>query len=156
MYWFIDLKPYPVQPRNIDTCIYIPCVQPEMKLIYWFEVISYTALNEMDLLIWSHILYCLKWNWYIDLKSYPVLPYMKLIYWFEAISCTALNELIYWFEAISCTALNEIDLLIWSHMTDHAGPRRYECNRVFQIGTRGICNLVLKLHNPMKNCGTRW
>ena len=43
-----------------------------------------------------------------------------------------------------------------SYMTDHAGPRRYECNPVFQIGTRGICNLVLKLHNPMKNCGTRW
>ena len=29
-------------------------------------------------------------------------------------------------------------------------PRRYECNPVFQIGTHG----VLKLHNPMKNCGT--
>ena len=41
-------------------------------------------------------------------------------------------------------------------MTDHAGPRRYECNPVFQIGTRGICNLVLKLQNPMKNCGTWW
>ena len=39
-------------------------------------------------------------------------------------------------------------------MTDHAGPRRYECNPIFQIGTRGICNLGLKLHNPMKNCGT--
>ena len=34
-------------------------------------------------------------------------------------------------------------------------PRRYECNPVFQIGTHGVCNLVLKLHNPMKNCGTR-
>ena len=41
------------------------------------------------------------------------------------------------------------------HMTDHAGPRRYECNPVFQIVTREICNLVLKLHNPMKICGTR-
>ena len=41
------------------------------------------------------------------------------------------------------------------HMTDHAGPRRYECNPVFQIVTREICNLVLKFHNPMKICGTR-
>ena len=41
------------------------------------------------------------------------------------------------------------------YMTDHASPRRYECNPVFYIGTRGICKLVLKLHNPMKNCGTR-
>ena len=40
-------------------------------------------------------------------------------------------------------------------MTDHAGPRRYECNRVFQIVTREICNLMLKFHNPMKICGTR-
>jgi hypothetical protein len=40
-------------------------------------------------------------------------------------------------------------------MTDHAGPRRYECNPVFQIVTREICNLVLKLHNPMKIFGTR-
>ena len=37
-------------------------------------------------------------------------------------------------------------------MTDNAGPRRYECNPVFQIVTRKICNLVLKLHNPMKIC----
>ena len=35
-------------------------------------------------------------------------------------------------------------------MTDHAGPRGYECNPVFQIVTREICNLVLKFHNPMK------
>jgi len=41
-----------------------------------------------------------------------------------------------------------------SYMTDHAGPRRYKCNPVFQIGARGIFNLVLKLHNPMENCGT--
>ena len=27
-------------------------------------------------------------------------------------------------------------------MTDHAGPRRYECNQVFQIVYREICNLV--------------
>ena len=40
-------------------------------------------------------------------------------------------------------------------MTDHAGHQRYECNPVFQIVTREICNLVLKFHNPMKNCGTR-
>ena len=37
-------------------------------------------------------------------------------------------------------------------MTDHAG---YECNPVFQIVTREICNLVLKFHNPMKSFGTR-
>ena len=36
------------------------------------------------------------------------------------------------------------------YMTDHAGPRRHECNPVFQIGTRGICIQVLKLHNPIK------
>ena len=41
------------------------------------------------------------------------------------------------------------------YMTDHAGPRRYECNPVFKIVTREICNLVLKFHNPMKICGTR-
>ena len=44
---------------------------------------------------------------------------------------------------------------IEGHMTEHAGPRRYECNPVFQIVTREICNLVLKLHNPMKICVTR-
>ena len=27
------------------------------------------------------------------------------------------------------------------HMTDHAGPRGYECNPVFQIVTHRICNL---------------
>ena len=41
------------------------------------------------------------------------------------------------------------------YMTENAGPRRYECNLVFQIITREICNLVLKLHNPMKMCVTR-
>ena len=40
-------------------------------------------------------------------------------------------------------------------MTDHAGTRGYECNPVFQIVTREICNLVLKFHNPMKIFGTR-
>ena len=87
-----------------------------MKLIYWFEVISCTIWTGIHLLISSHILYCLKRNWFIDLKPYPVMPLMKLIYWFEAISCPALNVLIYWFEVISCTACNKIDLLIWSHI----------------------------------------
>ena len=41
-------------------------------------------------------------------------------------------------------------------MTDNAGPRGYECIPVFQIVTREICSLVLKLHNPMINCCTRW
>ena len=51
--------------------------------------------------------------------------------------------------------LTLLALCLTGHMTDHAGPRRYECNPVFQIVTREICNLVLKLHNPMKICGTR-
>ena len=31
-----------------------------------------------------------------------------------------------------------------------AGPRRYKSNPVFQIVTHGICNPVLKLHNPIR------
>ena len=45
---------------------------------------------------------------------------------------------------------------ISGHVTDHAGPRRYEFNpAVFQIVTRGISHFVLKLHNPMKICVSR-
>ena len=58
-----------------------------------------------------------------------------------------------------CVCLGLIALSVFTlynaHMTDHAGPRRYECNPVFQIVTSEICNLVLKFHNPMKICGTR-
>ena len=42
-----------------------------------------------------------------------------------------------------------------SHMTNHAGPWRCKCKMVFQIVTRGICNLVLKYHNLIINCVTR-
>ena len=42
------------------------------------------------------------------------------------------------------------------NVTDHAGPRRHECNLVFQIVTRWICNLLIKLHNKMKFFVTRW
>ena len=40
-------------------------------------------------------------------------------------------------------------------MTDHAGPRGYECNPLFIIVSRKICNLVLKFHNPMSKSTKR-
>ena len=45
----------------------------------------------------------------------------------------------------------KVNLYARRYMTDHAGPKRYERNPVFQIVNRGFCNLVLQLHNPNEN-----
>ena len=42
---------------------------------------------------------------------------------------------------------------MYLYMTDHAGPRRYECDPVFQVVTREICNLVLKFYRQNLSSG---
>ena len=55
------------------------------------------------------------------------------------------------------TELYELyDRTIWIIWPTTPTLTRYEYNPAFQICTNEICNLVLKLNSPLKNCGNRW